>query len=342
MTTTEAMDGGPGSDGPRNVLVTGGAGFIGSHVADGHLARGDRVWVVDDLSSGRRANVPEGATLVEMSIEDPSLGDLFRDVGFDLVSHHAAQIDVRVSVADPARDARTNVLGLLNVLESALRTGTRRVVYVSSGGVVYGEPDVRPTPETYPKLPLSPYGVSKLTGEYYLQYYRRIHGLEYVALRYSNVYGPRQDPHGEAGVVAIFSTRLLAGEELHIFGDGEQTRDYVFVGDVARANLRAADLALPADGGLDDLAFNVGTGVGTSVNRLADILEEVSGRSGGRTFRTARKGELRHSTLDNTRFQEWGWAPRVSLKDGLRETFEWIAANAAPLAAPTAEGSGAP
>jgi UDP-glucose 4-epimerase len=333
MMNAEAMEGGPGAREPRNVLVTGGAGFIGSHVVDAHLARGDQVWIVDDLSSGKRANVPDGAALVEMSIEDPALGDLFRDVGFELVSHHAAQIDVRISVADPARDARTNILGLLNVLESAFRTGTRRVVYVSSGGVVYGEPQVRPTPETYPKLPLSPYGVSKLTGEYYLQYYRRIHGLEYVALRYSNVYGPRQDPHGEAGVVAIFSNRLLAGEELHIFGDGEQTRDYVFVGDVARANVRAADLALPLDGGLDDLAFNVGTGVGTSVNRLADILEEASGRSGGRTFRAARKGELRHSTLDISRFQEWGWAPRVPLQDGLRETFEWIAGNAGPAAA---------
>jgi len=334
MMRTEEAGTGPGAGEPRNVLVTGGAGFIGSHVADAHLSRGDRVWLVDDLSSGKRANVPEGATLVEMSIEDPDLPDLFADVGFDLVSHHAAQIDVRISVADPARDARTNVLGLLNVLEAAHRNGTRRVVYVSSGGVVYGEPELRPTPETAPKLPLSPYGVSKLTGEYYLQYYHRIHGMEYVALRYSNVYGPRQDPHGEAGVVAIFSTRLLAGEELHIFGDGEQTRDYVYVGDVARANIRAAELELPAGGGIDDLAFNVGTGIGTSVNRLADVLEAVSGRGAGRTFRAARKGELRHSTLDVSRFQQWGWAPQVSLREGLRETFEWIAG--------TSEASGSP
>lgn len=329
MPTAGAGRGESSSEGSRNVLVTGGAGFIGSHVADAHISRGDRVWIVDDLSSGKRENVPAEATLVEMSIEDPALGDLFDEVGFDLVSHHAAQIDVRISVADPRRDARTNIMGLLNVLESAARTGTRRVVYVSSGGVVYGEPELRPTPETAPKLPLSPYGVSKLAGEYYLQYYRRIHGLEYVAVRYSNVYGPRQDPHGEAGVVAIFCTRLLSGDELLIFGDGEQTRDYVYVGDVARANLRAAEVELPSDGGLDEFAFNVGTGVGSSVNRLADLLEAASNRSAGRALRPARKGELRHSTLDVSRFKKWGWEPEVELADGLRNTFEWIAARSA-------------
>lgn len=309
----------------RNVLVTGGAGFIGSHVADAYLAAGDRVWIVDDLSSGRRENMPEAATFVEMSIGDPALAGLFEDVGFDLVSHHAAQIDVRVSVADPARDARTNVMGLLNVLEGARRHGTRRVVYISSGGVVYGEPDLIPTPETVPKLPLSPYGVSKLTGEFYLRYYRKIHGLEYVALRYSNVYGPRQDPHGEAGVVAIFSTRLLSGEDLQIFGDGEQTRDYVYVGDVARANVFASDVSLETGDGLDDFAFNVGTEVGTSVNRLAEALEEVSGMRSERRFMPARPGELRHSTLDTSRIRGRGWCAEVGLEDGLSRTFNWIA-----------------
>jgi UDP-glucose 4-epimerase len=333
-----ATDGGPGDDGgaarpaeeePRRVLVTGGAGFIGSHVADGYLARGDRVWVLDDLSTGKEENVPEGATFVRMSVEDPLLGDLFREVRFDLVNHHAAQIDVRVSVEDPLCDARTNVLGLLNLLEAARRTGTRRVVYVSSGGVVYGEPDLVPTPETAEKLPLSPYGVSKLAGEHYLHYFHRVHGLEYVALRYGNIYGPRQDPHGEAGVVAIFSNRLLAGEELLIFGDGEQTRDYVYVKDVVHANMRASEITLPRDGGLDERAFNVGTGTGTSVNRLADLLEAVSGLRTRRTFRSPRKGELRHSTLDPTRFSARGWAPRHSLRDGLDETFQWIAGSVA-------------
>ena len=305
-----------------NVLVTGGAGFIGSHVSEAFLERGDRVWVLDDLSSGRRENVPAGAELVVSDVGDPVVSDLFRDVRFEVVSHHAAQIDVRVSVSDPALDARVNVLGLLNLTEAALEVGTRRFLYVSSGGVVYGEPDHRPTAETAPKQPLSPYGVSKLTGEHYLRYYRQVHGLEYVALRYANVYGPRQDPHGEAGVVAIFSNRLLEGRPLTIFGDGEQTRDYVNVADVVSANLCAADMALPdPSSDLDALALNVGTGAETSVNRLAELLERVSGRTHGRDFRATRPGELRHSALDSSRLRGLGWLPRRTLEEGLRETF---------------------
>ncbi|MGD8321521.1 MAG: NAD-dependent epimerase/dehydratase family protein [Gemmatimonadota bacterium] len=310
----------------RRVLVTGGAGFIASHVVDAYLARGDEVWVVDDLSSGKRENVPEGARFVEMDIGDPDLRNLFREVRFDLVNHHAAQIDVRVSVADPARDARINLLGLLNVTEAALEVGTRRVVFVSSGGVVYGEPEQIPTPESAPKLPLSPYGVTKLSGEFYLHYYRRVRGLEYVALRYSNVFGPRQDPHGEAGVVAIFCSRLLDGEPLTIFGDGEQTRDYVFVRDVVSANMMVSSLTLEEGSGLDAFAFNVGTGVATSVNRLADILEEIAGSRPGRESRPARPGELLHSTLDTSRIRSFDWSPGFTLEEGLRETFEHIAA----------------
>jgi UDP-glucose 4-epimerase len=309
----------------RRVLVTGGAGFIGSHVAEAYLARGDAVWIVDDLSSGRRENVPDGARFIEMDIRDPDLRELFRDARFDLVNHHAAQIDVRHSVSDPGFDAGVNVLGLLNLVESAREVGTRRIVYVSSGGVIYGEPDQIPTPEAAPKLPLSPYGVTKLAGEYYLNYYRQVHGMEYVALRYSNVYGPRQDPHGEAGVIAIFSSRLLAGEPLHIFGDGEQTRDYVYVKDVVSANMKASDLMAGDGTGLDSVAFNVGTGVATSVNRLADALEAVSGRQAGREYRAARPGELRASTLDASCFRARGWSPKWDLRDGLRRTFEHIA-----------------
>ena len=312
------------TDSSRKVLVTGGAGFIGSHVADAYAARGDRVWVVDDLSSGARDNVGPDIELVEMDIADPTLRDLFREVRFDLVSQHAAQIDVRVSVADPARDAGVNVLGLLNVLEGAREAGTKRIVYVSSGGVVYGEPEEVPTPESAPKLPLSPYGVTKLSGEHYLHYYREVHGLEYVALRYANVYGPRQDPHGEAGVVAIFCDRLQSGEELTIFGDGEQTRDYVYVKDVVSANLMASDMSLGGGASLDSVAFNVGTGTGTSVNRLADVLESIADGHPGRIYRGERDGELRHSTLDVSRFADRGWAPRHALKDGLRETFNFI------------------
>ena len=228
----------------RRVLVTGGAGFIGSHVADAYLASGDHVWVLDNLSSGRPSIIPEDAEFMELDIRDDDVLNLFREVQFDIVNHHAAQIDVRTSVADPTIDASINLEGLLNLTEAALEVGTRRVVFVSSGCVIYGEPSTIPTSETAPKMPLSPYGVSKFTGELYLNYYRQVHGLEYVALRYSNVYGPRQDPHGEAGVVSIFSRKLLAGEPLTIFGDGEQTRDYVYVGDVVSANLLASEIDL--------------------------------------------------------------------------------------------------
>lgn len=310
----------------RRVLVTGGAGFIASHVAEAYLALGDEVWVVDNLSSGKRANVPDAANFVEMDVRDADLRNVFREVRPDLVNHHAAQIDVRSSVADPANDAGINLLGLLNVTEAALEVGTRRVVFVSSGGVVYGEPDQIPTPETAPKLPLSPYGVTKLAGEFYLHYYRQIRGLDYVALRYANVFGPRQDPHGEAGVVAIFCNRLLSGESLTIYGDGHQTRDYVFVRDVVSANMCVSNLDLGSGSGLDAFAFNVGTGVGTSVNQLADALEQVAERHPGRQHKEARPGELAHSTLDTGRIQAEGWSPAFSLEQGLRQTYEHIAA----------------
>ena len=308
----------------KKVLVTGGAGFIASHVADAYLAAGHDVWVVDNLSSGKRKNVPEGAEFVEMDIRDPEIRNLFREVRFDIVNHHAAQIDVRVSVLDPAKDAGINVMGLLNLTEAAIEVGTRRFVFVSSGGVVYGEPEEIPTPEIAPKLPLSPYGVTKLTGEYYLNYYRVVRGLDYVALRYSNVFGPRQDPHGEAGVVAIFCTRLLNGEPLTIFGDGEQTRDYVFVRDVVAANMLASDVSMGEGAGLDARAFNVGTGVGTSVNHLADVLESIAGNAPGRDPKPERPGELRKSTLNAEVLRSRGWAPAFTLEQGLRETYEYI------------------
>lgn len=315
----------------RKVLVTGGAGFIGSHVAEAHVDRGDRVWIVDDLSSGRLENVPAGAEFHELDIADPRVGDLIRTVGFDLINHHAAQIDVRVSVADPALDARVNVTGLLNILEAARESGTGRIVFVSSGGVVYGEPREIPTPEGAPKEPLSPYGVTKLAGEHYLNYYREAHGMNYVALRYSNVYGPRQDPHGEAGVVAIFSQRLLRGEPLTIYGDGKQTRDYIHVADVVRANLMAARMELSPAPGLDARAYNVGTGIQTSVNALADILEGGVGIRTGRVFEAARPGELRQSALAISRIQKRGWTPALSLREGLAATFENIASRVAAV-----------
>ena len=312
----------------KKVLITGGAGFVGSHVARAHITRGDRVWVIDDLSSGRRANVPPGAELVEMDIADPRARKLIRDVGFDLINHHAAQIDVRASVADPVADARVNIAGLINILEGARAAETQRVVFVSSGGVVYGEPDVYPTPESAPKHPVSPYGVSKLAGEHYLDCYRAVHGLDHVALRYGNVYGPGQDPHGEAGVVAIFCSRLIDGEPLDIFGDGEQTRDYVYVEDVAAANLTAADMPLEDGAGIDARAYNVATGEATSVNTLATLLEEIAGVRPGRIHRDARAGELRRNVLSTARMRAMGWAPAHSLREGLERTFDHIAAQA--------------
>lgn len=312
---------------PRRVLVTGGAGFIGSHIADAYLAAGNEVWIIDDLSSGRRANLPAAARFTEMGIGDAALDDLFREAGgFDIVNHHAAQIDVRRSVSDPRYDARINVDGLLNVLECARRHSTKRVVFVSSGGVVYGEPEERPTPETAPKLPMSPYGVSKLAAEYYLSYYLQVHGMEYAAVRYSNVYGPRQDPHGEAGVVAIFSTRLRDRQPVTVYGDGEQTRDYVYVGDVVAANMLVTDLELNGAAGLDGRAFNVGTGRETSVNELARTLMEGVGHEVELQYAAARAGELRNSCLDATRLRTAGWAPRTTLLDGLAATYRFIAA----------------
>jgi UDP-glucose 4-epimerase len=310
---------------PGRVLVTGGAGFIGSHVADRYLAEGCEVTVLDDLSTGRRERIPAGARFVELALDDVRLDDVFAEGRFDTVNHHAAQIDVRRSVDDPLFDARTNVLGLLNLLERARLHGVRRVVYVSSGGVVYGEPDAIPTPESYPKLPLSPYGVGKLAGEHYLAYYAAVHGLNSVALRYSNVYGPRQDPHGEAGVVAIFGLRILAGQPITIFGDGEQERDYVYVGDVVEANWLAT-LAEPRPGqGLDARAWNIGTGRGTSVNELADRLMRISGRDVERRPAPERAGELRRSVLDCSKAAaELGWSPGTDLDEGLARTMEHI------------------
>jgi UDP-glucose 4-epimerase len=310
----------------RRVLVTGGAGFIGSHVADAYIKRGEQVWILDDLSSGRTANIPAAAKFIQASINDEAVDQLFSAVGgFDIVNHHAAQMDVRTSVENPRFDAQSNVDGLLNVLECARKHGTSRVLFVSSGGVVYGEPEQRPTAEPAPKAPLSPYGVTKLAAEYYLNYYRVVHGMEYAALRYSNVYGPRQNPHGEAGVVAIFASRLRAQKPLTIFGDGHQTRDYVFVGDVVAANMLLSDTLLPSTGDLDQRAFNVGTQAETSVRELADALMTVSGNVVEVNYATARPGELRHSCLDTTQLRALGWQPAHSLNEGLAVTYDYIA-----------------
>lgn len=309
----------------KRVLVTGGAGFIGSHVADAYLAHGWSVTIVDNLATGKKENVPRGAEFVEMDVRDERIHELFESHGgFDLVNHHAAQIDVRVSVRDPKYDADVNVGGLLNLLEAARRWQARRVVFISSGGVVYGDATERPIPETAAKRPESPYGVTKLVGEYYLRYYRLVHGLDYVALRYSNVYGPRQDPHGEAGVVAIFSNHIIANQPITIFGSGEQTRDYVFVGDVVAANMLVSEAELSNGTEIDDRAFNVGTGAETSVNELARALMGAAGRDVPVEYAAERPGELQWNSLQTRRLAALGWTPSVPLADGLGRTYRWI------------------
>ena len=312
---------------PR-ALLTGGAGFIGSHVADALLARGFHVVVLDDLSTGRRANVPAGAEFAELDVRSPAAAALVREGGFDVVLHHAAQIDVRRSVTDPTHDASINILGALNPLEG-VRAAPRppRFVFASTGGAIYGDFVTPPNAEDFPKDPESPYGIAKLAVEHYLAYYGRLHGIEGVVLRYANVYGPRQDPHGEAGVVAIFCNRILDGRSLTIFGDGRQTRDYVFVGDVALANVAAATALLPAAGRLDERAMNIGTGVETDVLTLAETLRRVSGREAAIDFAPARPGEQLRSAVRIAKAQRvLDWTPKQRLDDGLKETFEYFAA----------------
>jgi UDP-glucose 4-epimerase len=298
-------------------IVTGGAGFIGSHVVEALLARGDEVLVVDDLSSGKRENLPAGARLEEADIRKPL--DSYFD-GAEACFHLAAQVDVRVSVERPEHDADVNVSGTIRVLEAARRHGTQ-VVFSSTGGAIYGECD-GPVPEDAPRRPLAPYGVSKLAGEEYLAAYNRLYETRHVSLRYGNVYGPRQDPHGEAGVVAIFLGRLAAGEAPRIFGDGRQTRDYVYAADVARATLAVA--------GRDGAVFNVGTGEETSVLELYELCRRVAGVELEAEPAPARLGELQRSVLDVSRAEsELGWRPEVGLEDGLRRTWESFAGSGA-------------
>jgi len=297
-------------------LVTGGAGFIGSNLVDALIERGDSVDIVDNLSSGKRENVHEQARLHVRDIREP-LEDLFAELRPDTCFHLAAQADVRVSIERPDYDAEVNVIGTVHVLEAARLSGAR-VVFSSTGGAIYGECD-KPADEASERRPLAPYGTAKLAGEEYLLTYQRLHGMANVALRFGNVFGPRQDPHGEAGVVAIFLGRLRDGETCLIYGDGKQERDYVYVGDVVAAALAAANV----EGGI----FNVGTGRATSVLELYDLCRKVAGSDLEARLAPARTGELRRSVLDNSKAaDELGWRPDTALEEGLRHTWDWIRA----------------
>jgi UDP-glucose 4-epimerase len=305
------------------ILVTGGAGFIGSHVVDGYVAAGHDVLVVDNLCTGKRENLNPKARFHLLDILEPKTAELIRDERPDVLNHHAAQMDVRRSVADPLFDARTNVLGTIALLEAARQASVKKVLFVSSGGAVYGEQETFPAPETHPTWPVSPYGVSKRSGELYCHFYLAEYRMPFVAFRYANVYGPRQDPHGEAGVVAIFSGKMLRGEPVTVNGDGKQTRDYVFVGDVARMSVLA--LQREATG-----PVNIGTGVETDVTQLAGTLLEVSGSRSEVRHGPAKSGEQRRSVVDVRRAADvFGWRPEVSLRDGLARTVEFFRARAA-------------
>ena len=313
----------------QRVLVTGGAGFIGSHVVDSFVAEGHTVEIIDDLSSGRRQNVPASATLHICDIRSKDAASVIANGRFDVCCHLAAQMDVRVSVADPAEDAARNIIGTLNLLEAARPLSHRpRFVFSSTGGAIYGDLSEPPSVETDAKNPDSPYGIAKLSVEYYLAYYSRVHGVESVCLRYANVYGPRQNPHGEAGVVAMFAKRLMEGRPLRVFGNGEQTRDYVFVGDVARANVLAAFAELPLGGPVDARAFNIGTGVPTSVLTLAATMQREARAPSAIEPASARPGEQLRSFISINRARAaLGWSPSISLDAGIATTYEWFVRN---------------
>ncbi|MEO8357691.1 MAG: NAD-dependent epimerase/dehydratase family protein [Chloroflexota bacterium] len=301
------------------ILVTGGAGFIGSHVVDLFVSQGFEVVIVDDLSTGRVSNLNPAAKFYRLDIRDPKIRDIFDVERPDYISHHAAQMDVRRSVAQPLFDADVNILGSINLIECAKEFNVKRFIYISTGGAVYGEPEKLPCDETHPINPICQYGASKHTVEHYLYMYNVNYGLKYTVLRYPNVFGPRQDPHGEAGVVAIFTGKMLVGEPITIYGDGEQTRDFVFVGDCARANYLAA--TIDHQPGI----YNIGWSRPTSINEVFSALAKITGYSDPATHEAGKVGETRHIYLDASKAnRDLGWVPTITLDDGLRETVEYF------------------
>ncbi len=302
----------------KAILVTGGAGFIGSHIADALIAAGHEVHIVDDLSGGKAENINPEAVFHQLDIRSQEIKSVMESKRFDVMIHLAAQMDVRRSVSDPVFDSDINVRGFLNLMEAGRASGLRKVIFSSTGGAIYGEPEYTPQDEGHALSPLSPYGITKLCTEKYLAFYRHVYGIDYVALRYGNVYGPRQNPHGEAGVVAIFAQRMLAGKPVFINGTGEQTRDYVFVADVVRANLLALDYS-------ETGVFNVGTGVETSVNDLFVTIRDEIDPEIEMAYREGQPGEQMRSVLDYSKSKSvLGWNPGVDVASGLRQTVNWF------------------
>lgn len=306
------------------VLITGGAGFIGSHLADAYLKNGDEVYIVDDLSSGSKANINEalkaGAHFIESSLQSSKIFEIIEKIKPDLINHHAAQKSVRDSVENPKKDADINIMGLLNLLEAARHVGCKKIIFASSGGVAYGEQTEFPATEDHPKNPCSPYGVSKVSSELYLNFYSMQWGFDATCLRYANIYGPRQDPLGEAGVVAIFSNRMRDQKDTVIYGDGKKTRDFVLVDDVVTANLAATKIL----GGFQ--IYNIGTGRETSILELHRTLAQVAKYNRDVKFEPAKPGEQERSVLSYELFKsKTGWTPKYALKDGLTKTYEWFA-----------------
>lgn len=300
------------------ILITGGAGFIASHIAERYIELGHEVVIVDNLVTGKRENLPSKAIFYEVDICDSKLSQIFEKEKPDIVNHHAAQMDVRKSVDDPIYDATVNVLGGLNVMQNCVKHDVQKVIFASTGGAIYGEQDYFPADENHALRPLSPYGITKLTTEKYLYFYQQSYGLKYTILRYANVYGPRQNPHGEAGVVAIFSTKILKGEQPVINGDGKQTRDYIYVGDVVKAGEIALNSA-------DNKIYNIGTGFETDVNVLFNKIKEAMGKDVPEVHGPAKAGEQLRSVLDASLIQkEQGWKPNVSLDNGLKMTVEFF------------------
>jgi len=300
------------------VLVTGGAGFIGSHVCDAFLERGHEVLALDNLSSGRKENLDPRVRLAQLDIRAPEAAQFIERERPGVVCHLAAQMDVRRSVEDPRFDAEANILGMLNVLEASRKAGVKKVIFSSTGGAIYGEQDTFPATEAHPTRPVSPYGVSKAAGELYLGYFRAQYGMDYVALRYANVYGPRQNPHGEAGVVAIFSQRLIAGKPCVIYGDGGQSRDFVFCTDVARANALAFENNHTGP-------VNIGTGVETDINAIYRLLSEAAGSSEAARHEPGKPGEQRRSVIDaGLAKKALHWAPTVAVREGLARTIAFF------------------